>query len=119
MNAHLDFALPEDLTDLSDALNGSAWRSVVGELDNILRNWIKHGVPKDYRYPHEALQHVRDELNQAVANCGLDLYEPTFPADRAHPNRVFIDPSASPEEIVKSLDGITPREPNLGDGSGI
>jgi len=119
MNAHLDFALPEELSELSEHLNGPAWKSVVLEIDNILRNELKHGDTARFLCPGQALSWVRDELHKAIQNCGLDLHEPTFPESRTHPNRVMIDPTASPEEIIKSFEQVTPEEPNLNCGAGI
>jgi hypothetical protein len=80
MKVCIEFNLSEagELHELSDALNGGTWRGVVVDLDNILRDKLKHGDPMLTAQGAMALGAIRDELLAAVTNCGLDLHEPTF-----------------------------------------
>jgi hypothetical protein len=84
--AILEFQLPEEETEHEDALNGTLWRSVVADLDNTLRSWIKHGLPRDItietldgnKHPGTFagwLQAARDALSQAIDDHGLRLHD--------------------------------------------
>ncbi len=65
MKAILEFNLPEDGTDHSNAINGWRYRHAVSELDAWLRNEIK------YKSRNE-LQEVRDKLWENLKDCGCD-----------------------------------------------
>jgi hypothetical protein len=82
--AILEFQLPEEQEAHEDALNGTLWHSVVGDLDDILRSWIKHGLPEGRTIetslgrehpeaPDEWMQAVRDALREAIDDHGLRL----------------------------------------------
>jgi hypothetical protein len=136
MKVCIEFNLSEagELHELSDALNGGTWRGIVVDLDNILRDRLKHH-PDEWRDPW--YQQIRDELLAAVTNCGLDLHEPTFnyssptsvgshlgdkqAGDRRHNQSygIYVDTKApGMAEAIKALES-TPIEPIVKDGSHI
>jgi len=73
MKATLEFDLPEEASEHRAALDGNDWRSVVTELDELLRTWIKHGGLNEMKTP-EALQHVRTTLLQSLEDRNLRMH---------------------------------------------
>ena len=71
MKAILEFNLPEDEAEHSVALQGSAWKSVVLDIDLELRNWVKYG--NEFKMPAEALEAVRGLLREGLNSRGLLL----------------------------------------------
>jgi hypothetical protein len=64
MKAKLTFDLPEEQEEFNDAINGSAFKSVVWELDQYMRSELKHGeLTGDV---HEKVQEIRDELHSIM-----------------------------------------------------
>jgi len=64
MKAILEFQLPIDEQDHYDAINGSEFKNCIQNLDQQLRNWIKHG--NAFQTADEALQATRDYLYQII-----------------------------------------------------
>ena len=87
MKAILKFNLPEDQYEFNSAVNGCQWHNVVSDLDEKLRQEIKHqdfssitavaGVePQVLENCYaEALQHVRDYLLDEIKERSLTLHE--------------------------------------------
>lgn len=64
----LTFDLPEERTELFDALNGFRWKFVAMELDEWLRQKIKY---EDRNH----LQEARDRLHEIKDEEGLSLWD--------------------------------------------
>ena len=71
MKAILKFYLPDDAYDYKVALQGGEWKSVVQDIDQELRNWIKYG--NEFKMPAEALEAVRGLLREGLNSRGLLL----------------------------------------------
>ena len=73
MKAILEFNLPEDKVDFDLALQGSDWKHVCWEMDQLLRKEIKYNDDNsDYKI--NVLQKVRDEFHQFMIDNNVDLY---------------------------------------------
>ena len=63
MKATLEFSLPEEQTELQDALNGTRWRGLLQDLEQSLKH-------------HEgSAREARQLLNDIVSGEGLDLFD--------------------------------------------
>ena len=73
MKAILEFNLPEDKVDFDLALQGSDWKHVCWEMDQLLRKHIKYDddLSEDAR---GILEYVRDELYRFMNENNVDLY---------------------------------------------
>ena len=73
MKAILEFNLPEDKVDFDLALQGSDWKHVCWEMDQLLRKHIKYNedLSEDAR---GILEYVRDEFHQFMIDNNVDLY---------------------------------------------
>ena len=69
MIGEIRFKLPEEQDEWNDAVNGWKWHVVVHNMDDQLRNRIKHGDEKG------SYQEARDLLNELLDDLGLDLLE--------------------------------------------
>ena len=67
----LKYKLPEEARECKDAQDGAAWKTVAWEMDQYLRNVIKHGELSEDACGY--LQGARDRLNQEVENQELYL----------------------------------------------
>ena len=69
MKAILEFNLPEDEEQFNTASKGMDWALTVWDMDNILRDKLKHGE----LFPHarETLEEVRKTLNEMIIDRGL------------------------------------------------
>jgi hypothetical protein len=73
MKAILEFNLPEDKVDFDLALQGSDWKHVCWEMDQLLRKHLKYD--DDLKEDEvKMLQYVRDEFHQFMIDNNLDLY---------------------------------------------
>lgn len=68
MIATLQFNLPDEQTDFELAVHALDWRNVVFDLDQWLRDCIKHHNMPEY-------QPVRDHLNRLCVESHLNLFE--------------------------------------------
>jgi molecular chaperone GrpE (heat shock protein) len=72
MKAKLTFELPEEQEEFNDAVNGSAFKTVIWELDQYMRSQLKHeDLPDDV---HEKVQEIRDQLH-SILNDNNVMYE--------------------------------------------
>jgi hypothetical protein len=72
MKAKLIFNLPEEQEEFNDAVNGSAFKTVIWELDQYMRSQLKHeDLPDDV---HEKVQEIRDQLH-SILNDNNVMYE--------------------------------------------
>ena len=73
MKAILEFNLPEDKVDFDLALQGSDWKHVCWEMDQLLRKHLKYD--DDLKEDEvKMLQYVRDELYRFMNENNVDLY---------------------------------------------
>lgn len=74
MKATLEFNLPEDQPEFNTALQGSDWKHVCWEMDQLLRKHIKYDddLSEDAR---GILEYVREEFNGFMIENKVDLYE--------------------------------------------
>jgi hypothetical protein len=72
MKAKLIFNLPEEQEEFNDAVNGSAFKTAIWELDQYMRSQLKHGdLPDDV---HEKVQEIRDQLH-SILDDNKVMYE--------------------------------------------
>ena len=78
MNATLIFQLPEDLQELSDALNGDAFRGALLQVRDVLAHRLQnHRSPMEV----EGLTRALEEIENACSDFELTL-EPTVSIPR-------------------------------------
>ena len=70
MKATLEFNLPEDEEQLFAANKGMDWALVVWDIDQLLRNKLKHGVI--FPNTREELEIIRKTLNDMLVDRGLN-----------------------------------------------
>ena len=68
MKAILEFNLPEEELKYKDASQGARWHNLLCDLDEHLRQSIKHNDENEY-------QPIRDWLNSKLADRNLSLYD--------------------------------------------
>jgi hypothetical protein len=66
----LKFNLPEERFEHECAIHGSDWRSIVCEVNMLLRNKLKYG--HEYKTADEALEAVQTALWDECHETGLD-----------------------------------------------
>ncbi len=72
MKAILKFELPEEQEEFNDAVNGSAFKTAIWELDQYMRSQLKHGdLPDDV---HDKVQEIRDQLH-SILDDNKVMYE--------------------------------------------
>jgi hypothetical protein len=72
MKAQLTFKLPEEQEEFNDAVNGSAFKTAIWELDQYMRSQLKHGeLPDDV---HDKVQEIRDQLH-SILDDNKVMYE--------------------------------------------
>jgi hypothetical protein len=72
MKAKLIFNLPEEQEEFNDAVNGSAFKTSIWELDQYMRSQLKHGdLPDDV---HDKVQEIRDQLH-SILDDNKVMYE--------------------------------------------
>lgn len=64
--AILEFILPEDEWDFKAAQSGTKMRGLFFEIDQDLRNKLKHG--HEFKSPDEALEYVRSIIHEGVGD---------------------------------------------------
>ena len=73
MKAILEFELPEDKENFDASAKGMDWALVVWEIDQLLRNKLKHG--ELFPNTRETLEKIRDTLNDMLVDKGLTYPE--------------------------------------------
>jgi|TARA_R110001583_G_scaffold23539_3_gene86894 hypothetical protein len=68
MKAIFKFSLPEEELEYKDAAQGARWHNLVCDLDEYLRQSIKHNDKNEY-------EPIRDWLNSKLADRNLSLYD--------------------------------------------
>jgi hypothetical protein len=59
-NVTLSYRLPDEQDEFDAAVHGVDWQSVLGEVDNEIRNWVKYG--NVFKTVEEALDAARAEI---------------------------------------------------------
>ena len=73
MKAILEFELPRDKENFDASAKGMEWALVVWEIDQLLRNKLKHG--ELFPNTRETLEKIRDTLNDMLVDKGLTYPE--------------------------------------------
>jgi len=63
MKAKLVFSLPEERSQFNDAINGSKWRGILQELDNVLK------------YSSHSPSEIRNMINVMAIDEGLEIFD--------------------------------------------
>lgn len=73
MKATLEYNLPEEQDLYIGACQGVNIKNVVRDIDNEMRNWLKHG--HSFKSADEALENVRRMLYDDLNRYGINLHE--------------------------------------------
>ena len=68
MKHYMQFNLPEEQQELSEAMNGTKYRTILQSLDNDLRRFVKDNKKGSYYM-------VRALLYQKCAEYGIEIWE--------------------------------------------
>ena len=74
MKAILEFKLPEETDEHTDAINGTKWRAVMQEFDNYLRGKIKYGSEGMSEEQLAVYEEVRRELHNYTSDMNLEIH---------------------------------------------
>jgi hypothetical protein len=69
VKATLEFDLPEEREEFELASKGTDWMLVLWEIDQNLRNSLKHG--HEYKTADEAMEKMRELIGQEMSERGL------------------------------------------------
>jgi len=72
MRAILIFNLPKDLHEFQLANEAANWHSVVWEINEKLRGYLKYGHA--FKSAEEALQEIRSQLNEEITVRNLEFH---------------------------------------------
>jgi len=72
MKTILEFNLPEETEELDSALNGPKYKSILIELDNHLRDTLKHQELTEYEY--DIYDKVRSKIYELTEDENIALY---------------------------------------------
>jgi len=70
MKAKLEFNLPEDKDEFNVASNAMDWALIAWDIEQQCRDWVKYDNHQ-FKSIEEALQGVRDIINEAMAEKGV------------------------------------------------
>jgi hypothetical protein len=73
--ATLEFNLPEEEQEHRDAIEGTMWKLAVWDLDQILRDALKHGCDQCEDKRDAAFEHIRKELHTILEYHKLSLLD--------------------------------------------
>ena len=73
--ALLEFNLPEEEQEHRDALDGTNWKLVAWDLDQMLRNAIKYGCDQCEDNKYSAFEYIRKELHASIESYKLNLLD--------------------------------------------
>ena len=68
----MKFTLPQDREWFEASYHGLDWRSVVEEVDEQLRSWLKYG--HNFDTVDDALEELRSYLHGLMSDFGIDLF---------------------------------------------
>lgn len=72
MTVTLTYTVPDEEENLKAAIDAMTWVDSVRELDNQLRNWLKHG--HEFENATSAIEDCRRSLHDILDENGLSLY---------------------------------------------
>ena len=70
MKAKLEFNLPEDKDEFNVASKAMDWALIAWDIEQQCRDWVKYDNHQ-FKSIEEALQGVRDIINEAMAEKGV------------------------------------------------
>ena len=73
MKAILEFNLPEEQDYHLDAVNGTLWKLVAWDVDQLLRNYLKYGCDQVEDNKYAAFEYLRSELHSIIETKNLTL----------------------------------------------
>lgn len=73
MKAILEFNLPEDQEQFTDAVNGTKWQQVMWQLDTHLRSKSKYADDDTHEEYIKAVDEVRNHLWELMTENGLNF----------------------------------------------
>lgn len=73
MKATLEFQLPEEKHEFENACSGNDWAQVVLQLDNHLRNQMKHAPDTMSEDTYKSLQDTRNKLHSLIQDYGVQF----------------------------------------------
>ena len=73
--ALLEFNLPEEEPEHRDALDGTNWKLVAWDIDQLLRNAIKYGCDQCEDNKYSAFEYIRKELHASIESYKLNLLD--------------------------------------------
>lgn len=65
----LKYQIPEEQDEFELAINGNKWYGCMWDLDQELRNWLKHG--HDFKSVDEALEKIRSDIYDMMKERNL------------------------------------------------
>jgi hypothetical protein len=71
--AILEFKLPEEEQEHKDAIEGTSWKVAMWDLDQTLRDAIKHGCDQCEDNRDAAFEYIREELYKILDHHKLIL----------------------------------------------
>jgi len=72
MKAILEFNLPEESTEHQDAIDAGKIKSVLCEMDKILKNYLKYG--HEFKKATEAIEEIRMTLNESLKDNEINIF---------------------------------------------
>lgn len=72
MKAILEFNLPEEQEEFDLACDASAYRSILWDVDQQVREWLKFGPP--FAHPDAALEAIREMISDKTMQHGIPWY---------------------------------------------
>ncbi len=73
MTATLTFNLPDDEVEHIQAVRAGHMASVLCEVDELLRGWIKHGTPRTHTDASDAFEELRRTMGEVMDVARGDL----------------------------------------------
>jgi len=73
--AILEFNLPEEEQEHRDAIEGTMWKLAMWDIDQILRNAIKHGCDQCEDNKYAAFEYIRKEIYNSLDSYKLSLLD--------------------------------------------
>jgi len=73
MKSTITFNLPEEQEELENALNGTKYKIILRDLDEMLRSRIKYDEELD-EHREKIYQELRDSIQEAFEDWNLNIY---------------------------------------------
>jgi hypothetical protein len=73
--AILEFNLPEEDQEYRDTIDGTNWKLVAWDIDQLLRNALKHSCDQCEDNKYSAFEYIRKELHASIESYKLSLLD--------------------------------------------